>query len=98
MKTYCSLVWDNEACRTLETLVSVPGILADTKARIERIFKHQLPSLHISFNLNVARKLIVLLEKFSKERQAVDLSAVYALYSAQHILRRLHEMRDNEEF
>ena len=46
----------------------------------------------------MARKLIVLLEKFSKELQAIDISADYALYSVQHILQRLHEMRDNKEF
>ena len=38
------------------------------------------------------------MEKFSKEIQAVDISADYALYSVQHILQRLHEMRDNKEF
>ena len=43
------------------------------------------------------RKLIVLLEKFSKELQAVDISADYALYSVQYILQRLHEMRDSKE-
>ena len=87
-----------EVRRTLETLVSDPSISADTKARIKGILKHQLSSLHILFNLNVARKLIVLLEKFSKELQAVDISADYALYSLQHILQRLHEMRDDKEF
>ena len=87
-----------EVRRTLETLASDPSISADTKARIKGILKHQLSSLHIMFNLNVARKLIVLLEKFSKELQAVDISADYALYSVQHILQRLHEMRDNKEF
>ena len=87
-----------EVRRTLETLVSDPSISADTKARIKGILKHQLSSLHILFNLNVARKLFVLLEKFSKELQAVDMSADYALYSVQHILQRLHEMRDNKEF
>ena len=84
-----------EVRRTLETLVSDPSISADTKARIKG---HQLSSLHILLNLNVARKLIFLLEKFSKELQAVDISADYALYSVQHILQRLHEMRDNKEF
>ena len=87
-----------EVRRTLETLVSDPSISADTKARIKGILKHQLSSLHILLNLNVPRKLIVLLEKFSKELQAVDISADYALYSVQHILQRLHEMRDNKEF
>ena len=48
--------------------------------------------------MNVARKLIVLLKKFSKELQAVDISADYALYSVQRIFQRLHEMRDNKEF
>ena len=46
----------------------------------------------------MARKLIVLLEKFSKELQSVDISADYALYSEQHILQRLYEMRDVKEF
>ena len=87
-----------EVHRTLKTLVSDPSISADTRARIKVILKYQLSSLHILFNLNVARKLIVLLEKFSKELQAVDISANYALNSVQHILQRLHEMRDNKEF
>ena len=68
------------------------------KARIKGILKHPLSSLHILFNLNVARKLIVLLKTFSKELQTVDISADYALYCVQHILQRLYEMRDNKEF
>ena len=84
--------------RTLGMLVSDLVTSADTNARIEGILKHQLSSLHTLFNLNVTRKLIVLLEKFSKELQAVDISADYALYSVQHILQRLYEMRDNKEF
>ena len=89
-----------EVRRRSETLalVSDPSISADTKARIKGILKHQLSSLHVVFNLNVARKLIVLLEKFFKELQAVDISADYAWYSLQHILQRLHEMRGNKEF
>ena len=87
-----------EVRRTLETLASDQSISADTKARIKGILKHQLSSLHILFNLNVKRKPIVLLEKFSKELQVVDISADYALYSVPHILERLHEMTGNKEF
>ena len=75
-----------------------PSISADTKGKMKGILKHQLSSLHIFFNLNVERKLIVLLQKFSKELQAVDISADHPLCSVQHILQRLHEMRDNREF
>lgn len=38
------------------------------------------------------------MEKVSKELQAVDISADYALYSLRHILQRLHEIRNEREF
>ena len=50
------------------------------------------------FNLHLTRKLFVLLEKFSKELQAVDKSSDYAFYSLQHILQRVQEMRNEREF
>ncbi|XP_046842027.1 zinc finger MYM-type protein 1-like [Xenia sp. Carnegie-2017] len=83
---------------TLEKLQEDPSISADTKAKIRGILRRQLSSLIVIFNLNATRKLLALLEKLSKELQAVDISAVYALFSIRHVLQRLHEMRSEEEF
>ncbi|XP_046860232.1 zinc finger MYM-type protein 1-like [Xenia sp. Carnegie-2017] len=83
---------------TLEKLQEDPTISADTKAKIRGILRRQLSSLVVIFNLNATRKLLALLEKLSKELQAVDISAEYALFSIRHVLQRLHEMRSEEEF
>ena len=87
-----------ELRKTLEILQNDKNVSADTKSRIQGILKKQFSSLEVLFNLNVTRKLVVLLEKFSKELQAVDISADYALYSLRHILERLRQMRSNDEF
>ena len=81
----------------LEMLKNDPSISADTKMRFKGILKSQLSSLEVLFDFNVTRKLVCLLEKFSKELQAIDISADYALYSLQHILQRLDEMRSERE-
>ena len=83
---------------TLERLQKDTSITADTKARVRGILRQQLSSLNVLFNLNATRKLLVLLEKLSKELQAVDISAEYGLFSIRHVLRRLQEMRSDEEF
>jgi hypothetical protein len=54
--------------------------------------------LEIIFGLKATSKLVGLLEKLSKELQAVDISAEYALFSIRHVIRRFHEMRCEEEF
>lgn len=87
-----------ELRKTLETLEMDPSVIADTKARIRGILRRQLSSLDVIFKLNATRKLVGLLEKLSKELQAVDISAEYALFSIRHVLRRLQEMRCEEEF
>ena len=87
-----------ELRKTLEILQNDETVSADTKSRIQGILKKQFSLLEMLFKLNVTRKLIILLEKFSKELQAVDISADYALYSLRHILERLGQMRSNDEF
>jgi hypothetical protein len=82
----------------LETLEIDPSVTADTKARIRGILRGQLSSLEIIFGLKATSKLVGLLEKLSKELQAVDISAEYALFSIRHVIRRFHEMRCEEEF
>ena len=84
-----------ELRETLEMLKCDSSVNADTKARINGILK-QLSSCAAMFYLNATRKLIVLLEKFSKELQSVDISADYALFSLKLILQRLQEMREEE--
>lgn len=83
---------------TLETLKKDPSVTADTKATIQGILKRQLSSLEVLFNLNVTRKLIALLEKFSKELQSVEISTDYALYFLKHTIHRMHEMGTDKEF
>ncbi|XP_046842007.1 zinc finger MYM-type protein 1-like [Xenia sp. Carnegie-2017] len=83
---------------TLKKLQDDPSISADRKAKIRGILRRQLSSLIVIFNLNVTRKLLALFDKLSKELQAVDISAEYALFSIRHVLQRLHEMRSEEEF
>ena len=84
---------------TLEMLKNDPSISsADTKMLIKGILKSQLSSLKVLFDLNVTSKLVCLLEKFSKELQAIDISADYAPYSLQPILQRLDKMRSEREF
>ena len=57
-----------------------------------------MSSLGILFSLNATRKLLALLEKFSKELQSVTISADYAFYSLRYIIQRLQEMRCMEQF
>ncbi|XP_028414347.1 uncharacterized protein LOC114537506 [Dendronephthya gigantea] len=71
----------SELRATLEEMKTDVNLSADTKTRIKGVLKKQLSSLPVLFNLNVSRKLLVLLEKFSKELQAVEISADYALFS-----------------
>ena len=42
--------------------------------------------------------ILSLLEKLSRELQAIDISADYALYSIRHVLKRLQELRSVNEF
>ena len=86
----------SELRKMLETLEIDPSVTADTKARIRGILRGQLSSLEIIFGLKATSKLVGLLEKLSKELQAVDISAQYALFSL--VIRRFHEMRCEEEF
>ena len=57
-----------------------------------------MSSLGTLFSLNATRKLLALLEKFSKELQSVTISADYAFYSLRCIVQRLQEMRCMEQF
>jgi len=70
-------------------LKSDPSVNTDTKTWINGILKHQLSSLTVMFNLNATRKLVALLEMFSKELQAIDISVNYTLFSSKLILERL---------
>ena len=87
-----------EVRATLEILLKDPSVTSGTRARIRGILERQLSSLNVLFNLNVTRKLAVLLEKLSKEFQTVDITGEYALFSIRHVIRRLEEMRSEEEF
>ena len=57
-----------------------------------------MSSLGTLFGLNATRRLLALLEKFSKELQSVTISADYAFYSLRYIVKRLQEMRCMENF
>ena len=83
--------------RTLEMLLTDSSVTNDTKARIRGILGRQLSSVNVVFNLNATRKL-VLLKKLSREFQTVDITAEYALFCIRHVIRRLEEMRSEEEF
>ena len=87
-----------EVRATLEMLLTDSSVTNDTKARIRGILERQLSSVNVVFNLNATRKLVVLLEKLSREFQTVDITAEYALFSIRHVIRRLEEMRSEEEF
>ena len=87
-----------EVRATLEMLLKDPSVTNDTKARICGILERQLSSLNVVFNLNATRKFVALLEKLSTEFQTVDITAEYALFSIRHVIRRLEEMRSEEEF
>jgi hypothetical protein len=87
-----------EVRATLQMLQTDPSVSIETKARIRGILDRLLTSLSVIFNLNATIKLVVLLEKLSKELQSVDITAEYALFSIRHVIRRLQEMRSEEEF
>ncbi len=87
-----------EVRATLQMLQTDPFVSIETKARIRGILDRLLMSLSVVFNLNATIKLVVLLEKLSKELQSVDITAKYTLFSIRHVIRRLHEMRSEEEF
>ena len=87
-----------EVRATLEMLLTDSSVTNDTKARIRGILERQLSSVNVVFNLNATRKLVVLMEKLSREFQTVDITAEYALFSIRHVIRRLEEMRSEEEF
>ena len=50
-----------EVRATLEILIKDPSVTSDTRARTHGILERQLSSLNVLFNLNVTRKLVVLL-------------------------------------
>ena len=56
-----------EVRATLEMLLADSSVTNDIKARIRGILEQQLSSLNVVFNVNATRKLVVLLEKHSRE-------------------------------
>ena len=86
-----------EERETLQSLKTDQSI-NDTKARIQHLLKHEMSSLDNLFSLNATRKLLALLEKFSKELQSVTISADYGCYSLRYNIQRLQQMRCMEQF
>ena len=66
-----------EVRTTLKILLKDPSVTSDTRARIRGILERQLFSPNVLFYLNVTRKLVVLLEKLSKEFQTVNITGEY---------------------
>ena len=85
-----------ELRKTLETLKDDPLIPSDVKQNpwnsSASTFRTTCTSIWIW------HENFVLLEKFSNELQSADISAEYTLYSLQHILQRLQELRNDVEF
>ena len=88
----------SELHKTLEDMRKDPSIPKDTAVKIKGILNRQFSSLDVLFNLNATRVILSLLEKLSRELQAIDISADYALYSIRHVLKRLQELRSVNEF
>ena len=84
-----------EVRATLEMLLMDPSVTNESKARIRGILERKLSSLNVVFNLNATRKLVVLLEKLSREFPTVQ---QHVLFFIRHVIRRLEEMRSEEVF